>query len=193
MQEYVEGTPSNHQTAAVLRKLQRFVGCKDVVDITTSLQLPKTLRCLEYGCSGPDREPGMFQLIVPNLQIQADQLPMLTGRGLRKMMVALSCELSFRGGVREENEEVQLAHEASGGKGSAFPPEELLEIVRTRGAHGEEHEEDYRIPPDGGGVSKHMSNETKTGCLGLHRLYNIYYRVIWWFFHKPWHKDRDPS
>ena len=58
------------------------------------------------------------------------------------MMVALSCELSFRGDVREENEEVQLAHEASGGKGSAFPPEELLEIVRSRGSRGEEREED---------------------------------------------------
>ena len=70
------------------------------------------------------------------LDIMIDQLPMLTEKGLREMMVALSCELSFRGDVREENEKVQLAHEASGGKGSAFPPEELLEIVRTRGARG---------------------------------------------------------
>ena len=85
------------------------------------------------------------------LDIMIDQLPMLTERGLREMMVALSCELSFRGDVREENEEVQLAHEASGGKGSAFPPEELLEIVRTRGARGEEHEEDERPIPPGEG------------------------------------------
>ena len=72
-------------------------------------------------------------------------------RSIREMMVALSCELSFRGDVREENEEVQLAHEASGGKGSAFPPEQLLEIVRTRGARGEEHEEDERPIPPGEG------------------------------------------
>ena len=85
------------------------------------------------------------------LDIMIDQLPMLTERGLREMMVALSCELSFRGDVREENEEVQLAHEASGGKGSAFPPEELLEIVRTRGARGEEREEDERRIPPGEG------------------------------------------
>ena len=96
------------------------------------------------------------------LEIMIDQLPMLTEKGLREMMVALSCELSFRGDVREQNEEVQLAHEASGGKGSAFPPEDLLEIVRSRGsrgdghgeargAYGEESEEDeYRIPPGEG-------------------------------------------
>ena len=96
------------------------------------------------------------------LDIMIDQLPMLTEKGLREMMVALSCELSFRGDVREQNEEVQLAHEASGGKGSAFPPEELLEIVRSRGSRGEEHEEargargeeheedEYRIPPGAG-------------------------------------------
>ena len=96
------------------------------------------------------------------LDIMIDQLPMLTEKGLREMMVALSCELSFRGDVREQNEEVQLAHEASGGKGSAFPPEELLEIVRSRGSRGEEHEEardargeeheedEYRIPPGEG-------------------------------------------
>ena len=85
------------------------------------------------------------------LDIMIDQLPMLTEKGLREMMVALSCELSFRGDVREENEEVQLAHEASGGKGSAFPPEELLEIVRSRGSRGEEHEEDEGPIPPGEG------------------------------------------
>ena len=96
------------------------------------------------------------------LEIMIDQLPMLTEKGLREMMVALSCELSFRGDVREQNEEVQLAHEASGGKGSAFPPEDLLEIVRSRGsrgdghgeargARGEESEEDEcRFPPGEG-------------------------------------------
>ena len=75
------------------------------------------------------------------LEIMIDQLPMLTEKGLREMMVALSCELSFRGDVREQNEEVQLAHEASGGKGSAFPPEDLLEIVRSRGSRGDGHGE----------------------------------------------------
>ena len=96
------------------------------------------------------------------LEIMIDQLPMLTEKGLREMMVALSCELSFRGDAREQNEEVQLAYEASGGKGSAFPPEDLLEIVRSRGsrgdghgeargARGEEFEEDeYQIPPGEG-------------------------------------------
>ena len=80
-------------------------------------------------------------------------------------MVSLSCELSFRGDVREQNEEVQLAYEASGGKGSAFPPEDLLEIVRSRGSRGDGHgeasgargegeefeeEDEYRIPPGEG-------------------------------------------
>ena len=79
------------------------------------------------------------------LEIMIDQLPMLTEKGLREMMVALSCELSFRGDVREQNEEVQLAHEASGGKGSAFPPEDLLDIVRSRGSRGDGHGEG-RVP-----------------------------------------------
>ena len=59
---------------------------------------------------------------------------MLTEKGLRELMVSLSCELSFRGDVREQNEEVQLEYEANSGKGSAFPPEDLLEIVRSRGS-----------------------------------------------------------
>ena len=96
------------------------------------------------------------------LEIMTDQLPMLTEKGLRELMVSVSCELSFRGDVREQNEEVQLAYEASGGKGSAFPPEDLLEIVRNRGAHGdwreetrgareeEDEGEEYRIPPGEG-------------------------------------------
>ena len=100
------------------------------------------------------------------LEIMIDQLPMLTEKGLRELMVSLSCELSFRGDVREQNEEVQLAYEASGGKGSAFPPEDLLEIVRGRGSRGdghgeasgargegeefEEEEDEYRIPPGEG-------------------------------------------
>ena len=51
------------------------------------------------------------------LEIMIDQLPMLTEKGLRELMVSLSCELSFRGDVREQNEEVQLEYEANGGKG----------------------------------------------------------------------------
>ena len=97
-----------------------------------------------------------------------DQLLMLTEKGLRELMVAVSCELSFRGDVREQNEEVQLEYEANGGKGSAFPPEDMIEIVRNHGYHGSrgdgrgdargardaeeefEEEEEYRIPPGEG-------------------------------------------
>ena len=92
---------------------------------------------------------------------------MLTEKGLRELLVSISCELSFRGDVREQNEEIQLEYEANGGKGSAFPPEDLIEIVRSRGsrevghgggAHGardaEEEdfveEDEYRIPPGEG-------------------------------------------
>ena len=94
------------------------------------------------------------------LEIMIDQLPMLAEKGLRELMVSLSCELSFRGDVREQNEEVQLEYEANGGKGSAFPPQGLIEIVRSRGSRGdghgdargardveEEEEDEYRIPP----------------------------------------------
>ena len=96
------------------------------------------------------------------LDTMIDQLPMHTEKGLRELLIALLNELSFRGDVREENEEVQLAYEASGGKGSAFPPEELLEIVRSRGSRGEgrdeargtrdeeEEPDEYRIPPGEG-------------------------------------------
>ena len=99
------------------------------------------------------------------LEIMIDQLPMLTEKGLRELMVSVSCELSFRGDVREQNEEVQLEYEANGGKGSAFPPEDLIEIVRSRGSRGDGHgdargardaeeefeeEEEYRIPPGEG-------------------------------------------
>ena len=73
------------------------------------------------------------------LEIMIDQLPMLTEKGLRELMVSVSCELSFRGDVREQNEEVQLEYEANGGKGSAFPPEDLIEIVRSRGSRGDGH------------------------------------------------------
>ena len=94
-----------------------------------------------------------------------DQLPMLTEKGLRELMVSVSCELSFRGDVREQNEEVQLEYEANGGKGSAFPPEDLIEIVNSHGSRGDDHgdargardaeeefeeEEEYRIPPGEG-------------------------------------------
>ena len=99
-----------------------------------------------------------------SLEIMIDQLPMLTEKGLRELMVSLSCELSFRGDVREQNEEVQLEYEANGGKGSAFPPEDLIEIVRSRGSRGDGHgdargardaeadeeEDEYRIPPGEG-------------------------------------------
>ena len=68
------------------------------------------------------------------LEIMTDQLPMLTEKGLRELLVSISCELSFRGDVREQNEEIQLEYEANGGKGSAFPPEDLIEIVRSRGS-----------------------------------------------------------
>ena len=100
------------------------------------------------------------------LEIMTDQLPMLTEKGLRELLISISCELSFRGDVREQNEEIQLEYEANGGKGSAFPPEDLIEIVRSHGsrevgrgdAHGardaEEEdfveEDDYRIPPGEG-------------------------------------------
>ena len=100
------------------------------------------------------------------LEIMTDQLPMLTEKGLRELLISISCELSFRGDVREQNEEVQLEYEANGGKGSAFPPEDLIEIVRRHGsrevgrgdAHGardaEEEdfveEDEYRIPPGEG-------------------------------------------
>ena len=66
------------------------------------------------------------------LEIMTDQLPMLTEKGLRELLISISCELSFRGDVREQNEEIQLEYEANGGKGSAFPPEDLIEIVRSR-------------------------------------------------------------
>ena len=95
-----------------------------------------------------------------------DQLPMLTEKGLREILVSISCELSFRGDVREQNEEVQLEYEANGGKGSAFPPEDLIEIVRSRGSREAGHggargardaeeedfveEDEYRIPPGEG-------------------------------------------
>ena len=65
-----------------------------------------------------------------------DQLPMLTEKGLRELLVSISCELSFRGDVREQNEEIQLEYEANGGKGSAFPPEDLIEIVNRPGRSG---------------------------------------------------------
>ena len=100
------------------------------------------------------------------LEIMTDQLPMLTEKGLRELLISISCELSFRGDVREQNEEIQLECEANGGKGSAFPPEDLIEIVRSResreaghgGARGardaEEEdfveEDEYRIPPGEG-------------------------------------------
>ena len=97
------------------------------------------------------------------LEIMQDQLPMLTEKGLRELLVSISCELSFRGDVREQNEEIQLEYEANGGKGSAFPPESLIEIVRSHGSKGagrgsaargarDDEEEDfveeegYRIP-----------------------------------------------
>ena len=41
-------------------------------------------------------------------------------KGLRELMVSLSCELSFRGDVREQNEEVQLEYEAMVGKAQHF-------------------------------------------------------------------------
>ena len=100
------------------------------------------------------------------LEIMVDQLPMLTEKGLRELMISVSCELSFRGDVREQNEEIQLEYEANGGKGSAFPPEDLIEIVRNSGSRGDGHgdargardaeeedfeeEDEYRIPPGEG-------------------------------------------
>ena len=100
------------------------------------------------------------------LEIMQDPLPMLTEKGLRELLVSISCELSFRGDVREQNEEIQLEYEANGGKGSAFPPEDLIEIVRSRGSReagrsdargtrdAEEEdfveEDEYRIPPGEG-------------------------------------------
>ena len=65
------------------------------------------------------------------LEIMQDQLPMLTEKGLRELLVSISCELSFRGDVREQNEEIQLEYEANGGKGSAFPPESVIEMWRS--------------------------------------------------------------
>ena len=114
------------------------------------------------------------------LEIMQDQLPMLTEKGLRELLVSISCELSFRGDVREQNEEIQLEYEANGGKGSAFPPDSVIEMWRSlesrieskgagrgskgagrggdaRGARADDEEEDfveeeveYRIPPGEG-------------------------------------------
>ena len=114
------------------------------------------------------------------LEIMQDQLPMLTEKGLRELLVSISCELSFRGDVREQNEEVQLEYEANGGKGSAFPPDSVIEMWRSlesrieskgagrgskgagrggdaRGVKADDEEEDfveeeveYRIPPGEG-------------------------------------------
>ena len=114
------------------------------------------------------------------LEIMQDQLPMLTEKGLRELLISVSCELSFRGDVREQNEEVQMEYEANGGKGSAFPPDSVIEMWRSiesrieskgtgrgskgagrggdaRGARADDEEEDfveeeveYRIPPGEG-------------------------------------------
>ena len=70
------------------------------------------------------------------LEIMQDQLPMLTEKGLRELLVSISCELSFRGDVREQNEEIQLEYEANGGKGSAFPPESVIEMWHSLGSKG---------------------------------------------------------
>ena len=68
------------------------------------------------------------------LEIMQDQLPMLTEKGLRELLVSISCELSFRGDVRDQNEEIQLEHQANGGKGSAFPPESVIEMWHSLGS-----------------------------------------------------------
>ena len=101
-------------------------------------------------------------------RVLQDQLPMLTEKGLRELLVSISCELSFRGDVREQNEEIQLEYEANGGKGSAFPPESVIEMWRSLGSKGAgrgggargardaeeedfvEEEDEYRIPPGEG-------------------------------------------
>ena len=102
------------------------------------------------------RTTGERERTVPGLlDVMVDQLPMLTEKGLRELLVATSCELSFRGDVREENEEVRMAHAKGGGTGSPFPPEELLRVVhpeftgdeRAREARSEEVEvdEDFEV------------------------------------------------
>ena len=84
------------------------------------------------------------------LDVMVDQLPMLTEKGLRELLVATSCELSFRGDVREENEEVRMAHAKGGGAGSPFPPEELLRVVHPEftGAEREEQMEEAEVEED---------------------------------------------
>ena len=64
MREDVEGTLSNHQTAANSRKLQRFVLVLKVL-LTPVYNYQKPCSLEFYGCSGPNREPDFFQLIVP--------------------------------------------------------------------------------------------------------------------------------
>lgn len=70
-EKMLKKTFSNHQTAANLRKLQRFVLVLKVLLTLQPVNNYQKLCSLEfYGCSGPNREPDFFQLIVPNLQIQ---------------------------------------------------------------------------------------------------------------------------
>ena len=91
---------------------------------------------------------GKGERTVPGLlDVMVDQLPMLTEKGLRELLVATSCELSFRGDVREENEEVRMAHAKGGGTESPFPPEELLRIVHPEftGAEREEQMEEVEV------------------------------------------------
>ena len=101
-----------------------------------------------------------------------DQLPMLTEKELCELLVSISCELSFRADVREQNEEIQLEYQANG----HFPlnlwlrcctvldPKELvvvmvLEVLVDGGAQVArdaeeedfvEEENEYRIPPGEG-------------------------------------------
>eukprot|EP00434_Breviolum_minutum_P040961 symbB.v1.2.036424.t1/scaffold5137.1/size30495/5 len=98
------------------------------------------------------------------LEIMQDQLPMLTEKGLRELLISVSCELSFRGDVREQNEEVQMEYEANGGKGSAFPPDSVIEMWRSI---------ESRIGPKGTGpdsvIEMWRSIESRIGPKGTGR------------------------